>query len=146
MFTARTSPNLMNKTFSAGGVVVGPHGRVLVVNQNNNSWSLPKGHIDAGEEALEAAKREIHEESGIDELTFVRDLGSYERPKLALGGGDDRSEIKNIHMFLFKTSRKVLKPIDRENPEAQWVEKEKVAGLLTHPKDKQFFLSVMGKI
>ncbi len=49
-------------------------------------------------------------------------------------------------MFLFKTNQEVLKPIDPENPEARWVEKEKVAELLTHTKDKEFFLSVMNKI
>ena len=29
------------------------------------SWSIPKGEIEAGEDALEAAKREFHEETGL---------------------------------------------------------------------------------
>ena len=65
----------MRKTKSAGGVVLNKNGEVLIVNQHGNSWSLPKGHIEEGEEILEAAKRETYEESGIKNLTYIKDLG-----------------------------------------------------------------------
>jgi 2-polyprenyl-3-methyl-5-hydroxy-6-metoxy-1,4-benzoquinol methylase len=129
------------KTYTAGGVVLNKDGKVLVVNQNNNSWSLPKGHIDPGEDAFTAAKREIYEESGIEEkhLTFVKDLGSYERYRISLNGDDDKSELKVIQIFLFKSDKEDLKPIDPMNPVAIWVEKENVEALLTHKKDIEFF-------
>ena len=132
----------MKKTHSAGGVVTNGEGEVLVVSQHGTSWSLPKGHIDAGEDALDAAQREIYEESGIRDLEFVRELGTYERHKIGLHGGDDRSELKVITMFLFRTTQKSLRPIDPENPQAKWVERTEVAGLLTHEKDKEFFRGV----
>jgi len=132
----------MKKTHSAGGVVTNDKGEVLVVSQHGTSWSLPKGHIDRGESVLVAAKREIYEESGIRDLEFVRELGKYERYRIGVDGGDDRSELKVITMFLFRTREKSLKPVDRENPEARWVEKSKVAPLLTHKKDKEFFRRV----
>jgi ADP-ribose pyrophosphatase YjhB (NUDIX family) len=132
----------MRKTRSAGGVVTNDAGEVLVVSQRGTSWSLPKGHIDDGEDALTAAKREIYEESGIRDLELVRELGSYERYKIGVDGEDDRSERKVITMFLFRTREKLLKPVDRDNPEARWVEKSKVALLLTHERDKGFFRSV----
>src|SRR5256885_8335085 len=69
----------MLRTRTAGGVVVNAAGEILVVSQRGTSWSLPKGHIDPGEDALEAAKREIWEESGVSELELVRELGTYER-------------------------------------------------------------------
>ena len=136
----------MKHTKTAGGIVLNKKGLVLVVSQNGNSWSLPKGHIDEGEDKLQAAIREIYEESGISELELIKDLGSYERYRISLDGGDDKSELKQIFMFLFKTNQEVLKPIDPGNPEARWVKKEKVAELLTHKKDKEFFLSVMDRI
>ena len=131
----------MRKTLTAGGVVVNPEGQILVVNQRGTSWSLPKGHIDAGEDALEAAKREIYEESGVREweLELVRELGSYHRYKISEDGGDDFSELKKITMFLFRTQQMELRPIDPANPQARWVEKEKVAELLTHWKDREWF-------
>lgn len=54
----------------AGGVVVrrdGPHPRVLLVTARRSpgEWVLPKGHIEAGETAVEAAMREVLEESGV---------------------------------------------------------------------------------
>jgi 8-oxo-dGTP pyrophosphatase MutT (NUDIX family) len=129
----------MKKTRSAGGVVTNDDGEVLVVSQRGTSWSLPKGHIDPGENALVAAKREIYEESGIRDLELIRELGSYERYKIGLDGGDEPSELKVITMFLFRTREKVLKPVDPDNPEARWVEKSKVPLLLTAEKDKEFF-------
>jgi len=66
----------MMKTHSAGGVVTNNQGKVLVVSQRGTSWSLPKGHIDPGESALAAAKREIYEESGIRDLELIRELGT----------------------------------------------------------------------
>ena len=130
------------KTRSAGGVVTNDEGEVLVVSQRGTSWSLPKGHIDPGEDALVAAQREIYEESGIHQLELVRELGTYERHKIGVDGGDDRSELKAITMFLFRTKEKSLRPVDSDNPEAKWVEKGKVALLLTHEKDKEFFRRV----
>jgi ADP-ribose pyrophosphatase YjhB (NUDIX family) len=132
----------MIKTHSAGGVVTNSEGKVLVVSQHGTSWSLPKGHIDPGEDVLGAARREIYEESGIRDLEFIRELGSYERHKIGVDGGDDRAELKVITMFLFRTSEKLLKPVDPDNPEAKWVEKSKVAPLLTHEKDREFFQGV----
>ncbi len=136
----------MKQTQSAGGVVINPKGQVLVVNQNGTSWSLPKGHIEEGEDALTAAKREIYEESGVGNLKLVKDLGSYRRYKIGLNGHEDPTELKTIHMFLFRTDQEVLNPLDSENPEARWVEKDKVADLLTHPKDKEFFLRIKNEI
>ncbi len=137
---------MTKETLTAGGVVLNKKGQVLVVNQNNNSWSLPKGHIDPGESDLEAAKREVYEESGISDLKFIKELGRYERYRIGLNDSDDKSELKKIVMFLFTTIQEELKPIDPGNPEARWVEKNKVADLLTHRKDKEFFLSVMDKL
>lgn len=130
----------MKRTESAGGVVINSRGEVLVVSQHGTSWSLPKGRIEAGEDRLAAARREIYEEAGVTELELIKELGSYGRYKLSGTGGEDCSEWKTIHMFLFKTEQEALSPIDPENPEALWVERGRVAELLTHPKDREFYL------
>lgn len=133
---------IIKRTRTAGGVVLNPDGNVLVVSQRGDSWSLPKGHLDPGEDALTAARREIHEESGVTELELVAPLGQYERHRIRLGGGDDLSEKKTIYMFLFRTKQMELKPIDKDNPEARWVKPEEVSALLTHRKDREFFESI----
>lgn len=136
----------MNNTVSAGGVVLNRDGEVLVVSQHGISWSLPKGHVDEGETALEAAKREIAEESGVTNLELVRELGSYQRYRMSLDGGDDKSEQKTIDMFLFRTFEIALAPQDEQNPEARWVKPVEVLDLLTHRKDKEFFRSILPKL
>lgn len=134
---------MSKRTVSAGGVVLDDRGRVLLVNQRGNSWSLPKGHVDDGEDLLMAARREILEESGISELRLIRELGHYERPRIGKHGGDDPSEIKTLHFYLFRTNQTVLAPQDKDNPEARWVEPDAVAGLLTHPRDRAFFEGIV---
>ena len=133
-------------TESAGGVVLDARGRVLMVSQHGTSWSLPKGHIEAGEDALAAARREIYEESGVNQLELVGELGSYRRHRIGRDGGEDGSELKKIHLFLFRTTQTELAPLDADNPEARWVEPRRVAEMLTHPKDRDYFLSVVEKV
>lgn len=138
--------NELRQTKSGGGVVLNEKGEVLVVSQHGNSWSLPKGHVELGEDAIMAAKRETLEESGLSDLEFIKPLGGYQRFRIGKDGGEDRTEMKTILMFLFKSKSVTLKPIDPENPEARWVPKNEVAKLLTHPKDKEFFLSIINQI
>lgn len=136
----------MDKTYSAGSVVVSDQGNVLVVNQNGNSWSLPKGHIDPGETAREAAIRETEEESGITGLEFIKDLGSYERFRIGVDGNEETSELKHITMFLYRAKEVEPHPTDPHNPEARWVSPGEVEALLTHPKDKEFFCDIFPEV
>lgn len=139
----------MNKpkhSYSAGGVVVGPQGKVVVVSQGGTSWSLPKGTLEPGEDALSAAQREIYEETGLKSLSLIKELGTYTRYRIALDGGDDKSLKKTITIFLFTTDQEKLEPIDHHNPEARWVELDQVEGLLTHYKDKEFVSTVKGEL
>lgn len=59
---------------AAGGVVV--RGGKLLFIFRNGKWDLPKGKIDQGEKAPEAAIREVQEECGICEHKIVKPLPS----------------------------------------------------------------------
>lgn len=134
---------MKHRTRAAGGVVINRKGDILIVNQGGVHWSLPKGHIEEGESAVDAARREIGEESGVDALAFIKELGTYERYRMNWDGTDNLDELKEITMFLFHTDQNGLHPRDADNPSAQWVARERVADVLTHPKDKEFFLSII---
>lgn len=125
------------KTLSAGGIVR-RRGRIAVVRQRHHVWSLPKGHVENGEEPVEAAIREIREETGLRTVTYVRELGSYKRPKIGKDGEDDLSEMKKIRIFLFETDQKKLGPEDRKIKEAVWLDPEAAVERLTHKKDRKF--------
>jgi len=131
----------------AGGVVWNPRLGIVVVNQSHNSWSLPKGHVEKGEELLSAALREIREETGIPEkkLTLIKELATYERDRIQRNVGDT-PEMRTITLFLFTTTEEVLSPEDPVNPEAMWVPVNEVSSLLTHVKDKEIFESLKEQI
>ena len=134
-------------TKAAGGIVMGTQGKVIVVSQNNDSWSLPKGHLEENETELQSAVREIREETGVSQLELVRKLGEYERFQIGKGGiGENINRQKHITIYLFTTSQQKLKPLDPDNPIAKWVDIEEVESLLTHPKDKEFFVHVKPEV
>ena len=116
--------------------------RVAVVLQRGNVWSLPKGHLKKREGDLDAAIREIQEETGLRRISLIRELGTYERHRIGLSLIDDPDEIKTIRMFLFLTDEEELNPEDKKILKAQWIPVAAVAGLLTHPKDAGFFESI----
>lgn len=56
---------------AAGGIVTatdeqGTIHALLIYRQSYDDWTLPKGRLDAGETAVQAAQREVTEETGLD--------------------------------------------------------------------------------
>ncbi len=60
---------------AAGGVVIAGEKMLLLDRPSRQEVRLPKGHVDDGEVAPEAALRETTEESGYAELAIIGDLG-----------------------------------------------------------------------
>ena len=85
-------------TESAGGIITNGNNEVVLFSQYGTSWSLPKGHVEAGENLVQTAYREIHEETGIDSLTLVKTIVSYVMPRLEVNGSQNPKEIKTIHL------------------------------------------------
>ncbi len=78
------------KVLSAGVVVVRKNdtGFKYLLLRAFNHWDFPKGVVEAGEEALDGAKREVTEETTITELNFkwgleYRETGPYGQGKVA---------------------------------------------------------------
>lgn len=126
--------------------MLNPRGEVLVVRQRDDTWSLPKGKINEGEDPREAAAREITEESGITDLMLIKLLKSYSRYAISNTGGEDTNKLKRVTMYLFFTNEFDLHPADPRIHEARWVEKENVKGLLNNPKDQDFFAEVIPEL
>ena len=79
-----------NPRLSAGVVVVRQtaEGWRFLLLRAFNHWDFPKGMVESGEEPLDAAKREVREESLIDDLEFrwgepSTRTGPYSRGKVA---------------------------------------------------------------
>ena len=66
---------------SSGGVVTRrTNGTVhlLLIRDPYDKWGLPKGHVEKGESALEAALREVREETGLQRLNPGPSLGTID--------------------------------------------------------------------
>jgi len=134
---------LNNKSLSAGGIVLNNKNQVIIVNNKSKSWTFPKGHIEPNEDPLTAAKREIFEETGISNLKFIKNLGTYDREKFKPKKG---KSIKRIFMFLFESDQKELNPIDPNNPEAKWIDKEQVLNIFTYQEERLFYLKILSSL
>lgn len=136
------------RTRSAGGVVLGDRGTIaLVRSANGGAWTFPKGHVDPGETDEEAARREIAEETGLDSLELLDDLGSYERFRIGPHGDDsDESELKDIHLYLFAAEPGASLAPTMEIEEARWVPLPHLIDTLTHPKEKAWFTTVFERV
>ncbi len=102
---------------------------VLVVHRvAHDDWSLPKGHLDPGEDAATAAVREVAEETGVSAV-IVAPLPSTEHRTPA--------GTKQVEWFLMRhrTGDPESRPPDAEVDSARYVRSDELAGLLTYRND-----------
>src|SRR3954452_7977330 len=127
----------MSTEYSAGGVVVRDHQCVVIVPtrraaDGSRVLALPKGHVDPGETPVEAAQREVREETGIL-AEPVRELGEtrywYRRGGRTIG--------KEVQFFLFKHTGGDVADHDDEVEEVRWIAIEQAVQELSHAAERE---------
>ncbi len=111
--------------------------------QQNHLWQWPQGGIDKGEEPLEAAKRELYEETNVKNFTLLGEAPNwlnYDLEKDMLGialKGKYRGQAQRWFAFLFNGDEKeinVLEPGGGEHPaefsEWRWADLEEAPDLV----------------
>ena len=126
---------------SAGGLVIDETGtKGLLIGRRDLKdasrerllWSLPKGHIEAGETPEMAAIREVHEETGI-ESEITRELGVIDFWFMASG----KRIHKTVHHYLFRKVGGTLAPQITEVDDVGWFPLEEIVNLLAYPDEKK---------
>jgi len=126
---------------SAGGLVIDETGtKGLLIGRRDLKdatrerllWSLPKGHIEAGETPEMAAIREVHEETGI-ESEIARELGVIDFWFMASG----KRIHKTVHHYLFRKVGGTLAPQISEVDDVGWFPLEEIVNLLAYPDEKK---------
>ena len=108
---------------SAGGVVLdreAPDASAALIGRVDKRgrmlWSLPKGHLERGESRLDAAIREVAEETGIVAAP-LGELGTIDYWFVA----DGTRIHKTVHHYLFLAESGSLSSADVEVDEVAWV-------------------------
>ena len=105
-----TRPDGVEESVAAGGVVARVSGSDILIatakEQQYETYVLPKGHVEPGEDVEEAARREIAEEVGVDDLELITKLDVKERLDFS------KTEWKLTHYYLYQTNQVDVTPTD----------------------------------
>ncbi|MCW2622561.1 MAG: hydrolase [Frankiales bacterium] len=114
--------------FGAAGLLVVADGAVLLQHRapwshHGDTWGIPGGARDSHESAVEAALREVEEETGLLRVgvTVVREVV------------DDHGGWSYTTVVASAASRLPVHPLDGESIALDWVPLEQVADLELHP-------------
>lgn len=120
------------EVWAAGGVVVrrdaGATQVALVHRPLRDDWTFPKGHVESGESALDAALREVEEETAL-RCRAVRSLGR-------VGYRDHRGEDKVVDYWLMEVEAGAFVP-NSEVDALVWVDVDEVEGELSYEADRE---------
>lgn len=97
-------------------------------------WGLPKGGIESGETLVEAAIREVAEETGLDAIVD-RELGSIDYSFYSREHGDRIH--KTVHYFLMHADGGDTSLHDHEVREVRWVRLQDALLMMTYPNERE---------
>lgn len=102
---------------------------VLVIRDPYSNWGLPKGHLENGENAREAALREVREETGLDQLRMGPGLGTID--------WYFRSEGRLIHKYcefflIASPAGQAVPEMEEGISEVAWIPLDRVAERITY--------------
>ena len=112
---------------AAGGLVERTDNKLLFIFRNNK-WDLPKGGVEKKELIIEAAQREVTEETGVSDLIVQKQLSEtfhiFKKGK--------RFRLKKTYWFKMSTSYmgETVPQIEEGIKKIEWVSKEKIDEIL----------------
>ena len=112
---------------AAGGLVERSDGKILFIYRNNR-WDLPKGGVEKKELIIEAAQREVKEETGLADLIVISKIG--ETYHIFKKGKNFR--LKRTYWFKMKSDYQgELFPQEEEGIiSAEWINKKRIPEIL----------------
>ncbi|TET77172.1 MAG: NUDIX domain-containing protein [Candidatus Cloacimonadota bacterium] len=124
----------MKFEFSAGGIVCKGEKVLLIKTEDlkgNPVWTFPKGIIEKGEKAKDAALREVREETGYDvKIVRLFDVVEYFFRR------EGELIKKSVKWFLMEPIKRMEEP-DWEVSEITWIKYDEAKELLTYKSDRK---------
>ncbi|MBQ4252894.1 MAG: NUDIX hydrolase [Erysipelotrichaceae bacterium] len=117
---------------AAAGIVLNETGEILLVRDNRSGWVYPGGQVEVGENIIDALKREIREETGVE--VEVGEVFCISSNTCKYPGYNGVREVPTKVAFDFICRYKSGTPRGSdENSESVFVPSEKVPGMITSP-------------
>jgi putative (di)nucleoside polyphosphate hydrolase len=134
-------PDSLGYRLCAGAMLFSRTGQVWVGQRidSPDAWQMPQGGIDTGEDPAAAALRELHEETGSDNVELLAQAAgwlSYDLPPALAAqawGGKYRGQMQKWFAFRFLGDDGEIDIHGVETPEFEawrWVDIADVAGLI----------------
>jgi len=114
--------------------------RFLILRHNAGHWSFPKGHKEEGETSVEAALRELEEESGIKEIEFAKDTPVIKENYSFEKNGNHYD--KTNEYFIAFTKDDIVKIQNSEINEYKWATYDEAVNTFTFEEPKGVLLEV----
>jgi 8-oxo-dGTP pyrophosphatase MutT (NUDIX family) len=133
------------REFSAGGLVIrrfdGEAYLACVRVKDGEVLALPKGHLEPGETASQAAVREVREETGI-EAAIVETLGPIEYWYVREG----QRVLKSVEFFLLDYLSGSLADHDYEVWSAEWIPLDQASSRLRYRGEQDMAKTALTRI
>ena len=128
----KTEQVLPTHIIAGAGIVLNEKEEVLLVKSYRSGWVFPSGQVEVGENMIEAVKREIMEEEGVEiEVEVVCCISSNTKKKPGYNGVKE-VPTKIILDFICKAKCGTPRPSD-ENSESAYFPKDEVLHLIQEP-------------
>ncbi len=128
----RTEWVMLTHIVAGAGVVVNDNDEILMVKTYNAGWVFPGGQVEVGENVIDAVKREIMEETGIEVEVGEVFCISSNTGKYPGYNGVKEVPTKVMLDFICKAKDGTPRPSD-ENSESVFVSREKVLERIQAP-------------
>ena len=135
--------------FAAGGVVLVGEKVLLVKNKKGDSsndkqpwWGYPKGHLEEGEKPVDAAVREVLEETGFEVKAKRNKPIAESRYEISRDGEKVQ---KTVWFYEMEVIESFKNEPDDEIEEIALVDFDTAFDLLTHEEDKKILKYVFNK-
>ncbi|CAM0117098.1 NUDIX domain-containing protein [Rhabdochlamydiaceae symbiont of Dictyostelium giganteum] len=114
---------------------------LIICHTLGGHWAFPKGRQEVGEMALETARRELFEETGLSIETVLSQDSFIEQYELIR----DTRVLKTVHYFPAVVKGE-LKLQEEEVSHAKWVLLKEAPQLLTFQKTTDTYLTVLSHL
>jgi bis(5'-nucleosidyl)-tetraphosphatase len=106
----------------------------LLVQHHAGHWAFPKGHAENNETDVEAARRELLEETGIAEVKLLEDISLSETYYFRRG---QQTIAKTVRYFLGLVRSGEVRIQAAEIKAFRWVSYEEALGLITFSESRR---------